>query len=395
VVLVTVESVLLDDARSTLLRRARNGSELELVFASWAIAEPLLTDGTQAIIDAAAARRGGLRGYTDVAILGFAVARGLESCAHALEDGLDWLAGRHAYPGGVPAGFEEDAIALLGIVLGARAVDRGTMIGDWLNAFLPAVQTRSTERTFEWFLRASAQTMASGGVNPELGGAAAADVRVGLRARGVEVAPVDPDEEMQSILSIRLESPVEPARAALRIAALDWLRRQAPTLLPGRATIEDVCTLLGRTSAGFMKWTWEEKPRTRGGIARQWHIDNEYHVQNLLWTILAPIFPDLRAEDATPQVGQTQPRADLGIPSLRLIIEVKFLYSDGSLPELINQISADAGLYLTADSLYSNVLAFIWDDGRRSEQHGKLVEGLRRVHGIHDVIVVPRPGAMK
>jgi len=331
----------------------------------------------------------------DVAILGLAAAGGDGSRAGALEDGLEWIAGRHAYPGGVAAGFEEDAIALLGIVVGARVVGKGAAIDTWLDTFLPGVQSRSSERTFEWCIRTATQTIARASTNQELIGSDVADVRIGLRTHGLEVVASDPDGEMQAMLLIRSPLPAEPARAALRVAALDWLRRHTPTLLPARATVGDVCTLLGRTSAGFMKWTWEEKPRTRGGTARKWHIEHEYHVQNLLWALLAPIFPDLRAEDATPQVGQTQPRADLGIPSLRLIIEVKFLYEEGSLPELINQISADAGLYLTPDSLYSEVIAFIWDDGRRSEQHAKLVEGLRRVHGIRDVIVIPRPGAMK
>lgn len=392
---MTIQPVLLDDARATLLRIANNGSELERVFASWAIDDPSIKDDVQAIIDAAASRRGGLRGYTDVAILGLAFASGDVSRGGDLEDGLEWLAGRHAYPGGVPAGFEEDAIALLGVVLGARALNKVVVIAEWLDTFLPAVQVRSTERTFEWFIRAATLAIARDSVNLESSGNDAADIRIGLRARGFEIAPPYPADEMLAILRIRSEQPAEPARAALGVAALDWLRRQAPTLLPARATIEDVCRLLGRVSAGFMKWTWEEKPRTRGGSPRKWHIDHEYHVQNLLWAMLAPIFPDLRAEDATPQVGQTQPRADLGIPSLRLIIEVKFLREGGSLSELINEISADAGLYLTADSLYSEVVAFIWDEGRRSEQHDKLIEGLRRVRGIRDVIVISRPGAMK
>jgi hypothetical protein len=186
----------------------------------------------------------------------------------------------------------------------------------------------------------------------------------------------------------------DAVRAAIRLAVLNWLRRDRPVLLPSRATVADVCNLLRRVSAGFLKWTWEEKARTRGGIARKWYVDHEYHVQNVLWLILSPIFPDLRAEDYTPQVGQTQPRADLGIPSLRLIIEVKFLRKSDTISKVINEISADSGLYLTADSIYSEVVAFVWDDARRSEQHDKLVEGLRRISGITDAVVMSRPGVM-
>ncbi len=66
-------------------------------------------------------------------------------------------------------------------------------------------------------------------------------------------------------------------------------------------------------------------PRTTSGTARQWHIDNEYHVQNLLWVLLAPIFPDLDDEQYLTKIGQKNPRADLYIPSMKLIVEVKFL----------------------------------------------------------------------
>jgi len=165
-------------------------------------------------------------------------------------------------------------------------------------------------------------------------------------------------------------------------------------MLPHRATVADVVRLVQRVPTGFAKWTWEERPRTKSGIARQWHIDNEYHVQNFLWLVLAPLFPDLKAEDYTPQVGQTQPRADLGIPSLRLIVEVKFVRVGKSFAEVIGEISADTGLYLTPTSAYSEIVAFIWDDSRRSEQHERLAAGLRDIRGISGVVVMSRPGAM-
>ena len=66
--------------------------------------------------------------------------------------------------------------------------------------------------------------------------------------------------------------------------------RAAPAVVPGRISAQDLVRLLERIPAGLRKWTWEIQPRTTNGIARQWHVDNEYHVQNLLWAVLAPIF---------------------------------------------------------------------------------------------------------
>jgi hypothetical protein len=58
---------------------------------------------------------------------------------------------------------------------------------------------------------------------------------------------------------------------------------------------------------------------------RQWHVDHEYHVQNMLWFLLAPIFPDLDDEQYLTKIGQKNPRADLYLPSMKLIVEAKFL----------------------------------------------------------------------
>ena len=52
---------------------------------------------------------------------------------------------------------------------------------------------------------------------------------------------------------------------------------------------------------------------------------NEYHVQSLLMLLLRPIFPDLKDEESVPSVGHAHPRVDFIIPSMRLVIEVKFI----------------------------------------------------------------------
>jgi hypothetical protein len=104
-------------------------------------------------------------------------------------------------------------------------------------------------------------------------------------------------------------------------------------------------------------------------------VDNEYHVQNLLWLLIAPIFPDLIDEDATPKVGPVQPRADIGIPSLRVIVEAKFMRPTDAPKDMIEQIAEDASLYLVLGSKYDSLIPFIWDDSRRTEHHGEMVRG--------------------
>ena len=91
-------------------------------------------------------------------------------------------------------------------------------------------------------------------------------------------------------------------QAVVLLAALDWIKRSRPLTDLRTLHNPDLCNVLRRIPAGFKKWTWEEKPRTKNApSARKWHVDNEYHVQNLLWLLLAPIFPDLIDEDVTPK----------------------------------------------------------------------------------------------
>jgi hypothetical protein len=160
-------------------------------------------------------------------------------------------------------------------------------------------------------------------------------------------------------------------------------------------TVADIGELLRRVPAGLKKWTWEDKPRTKTSpAARQWPVENEYHVQNMLWLILAPLFPDLIDEDSTPKVGPVQPRADIGVPSLRLIVEAKFMRADDPPKKMVEQIAEDASLYLVAGSNYNRMIPFIWDDSRRTEHHEEIIRGLRQIAGVADAIIVPRPGCM-
>jgi hypothetical protein len=111
--------------------------------------------------------------------------------------------------------------------------------------------------------------------------------------------------------------------------------------------------------------------------------------------LLSPIFPDLKNEEYFPSLGQKQPRTDLFIPSLKLIIEVKFIYPTTTFQDIIGEIAEDTGLYLAKGSDYTGIVAFVWDDTRRTEQHSLLIRGLTTLDGVIDAVVVPRPGVME
>jgi hypothetical protein len=102
-------------------------------------------------------------------------------------------------------------------------------------------------------------------------------------------------------------------------------------------------------------------------------------------------------EENMPSIGHKKPRADLGIPSLRTIVEVKFLRDRGQrgFAKIIDEIAADASLYLSRTSDYDNIIAFVWDDCAQTEQHHELKSGIEQIKGISAAIVLPRPSSMQ
>lgn len=164
-------------------------------------------------------------------------------------------------------------------------------------------------------------------------------------------------------------------------------------------TIEQVGELLRRIPAALKRWPWEDKAKTqhRDVTTQRWDIQHEYHVQSLIWAVLRPVFPGLEDEENLPSVGHKHPRADLLVPALRLVIEVKYLReaTQAARANVIEEIAADTAIYRTSNSGYDSIIAFIWDATRSNHHHAELEAGLRTLNGIVDIVIVSRPGDWK
>lgn len=402
-------TILIDDARQALLREiapVAGQKDLHEAFAAWLVPGAVAGLGIDGAAEVAANASGAERHSYHVAVLGLAAqVRGLgEKEKQALVSGLNWMVNREPVVGGTPMGFCMDAVALSALILGAKSVGDDSVWGktcEWVRRCRDAtVGGQGLGVWQEWLVgTVGAHTglawARKAGECPE-----AAEVRVALRSRSIgagDPAAVIEADESEVLGIIRKQSPAgfSAPRAAIRLAALDWIRRARPVCDLRAVTVADVPAILRRVTSALKKWTWEDKPRTKTSpAARQWHVDNEYHVQNLLWLLLAPLFPDLIDEDATPKVGPVQPRADIGIPSLRLIVEAKFMRADDPPKKMVEQIAEDASLYLVPGSKYDRLIPFIWDDSRRTEHHEEMIRGLRQITGVVDAIIVPRPGTM-
>ena len=125
-------------------------------------------------------------------------------------------------------------------------------------------------------------------------------------------------------------------------------------------------------------------------------MENEYHVQNLLYVLLAPVFNDIADEVYLQPVGQKTPRVDLYLPSLHTIIEVKYRKDvKKSFQTLIGEIAEDASLY-RADAKYKDarIVSFLWDCTRATQEHTKFKEGVLKIDGLNGRVVVSAPSTM-
>lgn len=190
---------------------------------------------------------------------------------------------------------------------------------------------------------------------------------------------------------------VSTALLSLLIYVFDQVSLDVAVVPPNGWSLDDLLDFLEHIPVGLKRWTWESAGRTRGSDPVKWQIENEYHVQNLLYVLLAPIFNDMADEVNLQPVGQKNPRIDLYLPSLHTIIEVKYRKDvKKSFPTLIGEIAEDASLY-HADTRYKNakIVSFLWDCTRSTQEHAKFKEGVLKIGGIDGCIVINAPSTME
>lgn len=186
------------------------------------------------------------------------------------------------------------------------------------------------------------------------------------------------------------------ALLSLMVYVFDQVNQDVAVVPPKGWSLDELLGFLEHIPVGLKRWTWEDAGRTRGAEPVKWRVENEYHVQNLLYVLLAPIFNDMADEVYLQPVGQKTPRVDLYLPSLHTIIEVKYRKDvKKSFQALIGEIAEDASLY-RADAKYKDawIVGFLWDCTRATQEHAKFKEGVLKIDGINGCVVVSAPSTM-
>jgi hypothetical protein len=397
---------LIGDAEAILRReveKLRGGTSLDRLLAGWLLPSTYGSEANAVVQSVVsqwrAAKQGGTpRSYQLVGALALAASLNSEDseCGNAFNDGLDWAMGASTEVDGTPVGLAADPAAVLAVVTALlRTGDqpRQARMRSWLTSVIEKFEARlgQWERAQ---LHVAAHLLGEKRHPPMELDSLFCVTRVAVAPHGEPVPPNDSRTIVAAVLEHYAQ--VDAIGAALLLASLQ--RTKATVVQSIRAdvtTVDDVLALLRGVQRSLRDWTWEEKSRTKTSLPRQWHIDHEYHVQNLLWAVLAPAFPDLTSEDYSRKVGFTQPRADLVIPSLKLVIEAKFARASDSLKETQRQLAQDAAMYFPKGSSCEQMIAFVWDDDARTEEHDTFTKGLEQLDHVAGVVVVNRPAKMR
>ncbi|WP_169543597.1 PD-(D/E)XK nuclease domain-containing protein [Sneathiella aquimaris] len=337
------------------------------------------------------------RPYVNVAAIGYALAGKIydNDLVQLFISETTQLSGRTFFGRGRTLRFEIDGIALFGVALGFSEIAATSDQTEWLLNLLnlSANVLKSDDQQLALVLAATAILE-----KEDFATVPNVELRVALSsACGFVVKEEDKQLAWQSIIET-VSSNANGIQLSTAKAVFDFSVSALASLSVTGSGVNELSNLLGNLSAGMSHWTFENTPRVKNRPTRKWHIDNEYHVQNLLWAILKPIFPDLVDEEALPKIGHKSTRYDLGIPSLQTIIEVKFMRRSGqaACTKIIDELAADTALYFnkSSETGYKRMIAFIWDECRQTEEYDMIKRGLESLNGLEKAIILPRPERM-
>lgn len=308
-------------------------------------------------------------------------------------EGIEWLQKRRFFVPGRPMSLEADPLACVALAIGIRV--RG------LNAaarWMIDIAQKASDQEQDPYRIALFRLARAIAAEDDASWSTVAPVISVACARRLKRRPT-PDEHRRAFEQVMSPAGIDPERAIFHKAALTSIFEVEATIDLVRPTIDQVGELLKGIPAALKRWPWEDKAKTqhRDVAAQRWDIQHEYHVQSLVWAVLRPVFPGLEDEENLPSLGPKHPRADILIPGLRLVIEIKYLReaTQAARARIIEEIAADSSMYRTANSGYEAIIAFIWDNTASTNHHAEIEAGIRQLPGIADVVIVSRPGVWR
>ncbi len=100
--------------------------------------------------------------------------------------------------------------------------------------------------------------------------------------------------------------------------------------------------------------------KSRREKVRTFEMNSEAPVQDLLFVMLKPVFPDLTFEDPSAKSAASYAIKDLYIPSLKLVLEAKYIGSRGDVKLIEKQLADDIWKY-SSNLDCEELIFFIYD----------------------------------
>lgn len=98
----------------------------------------------------------------------------------------------------------------------------------------------------------------------------------------------------------------------------------------------------------------------RDGERPDYEITCEQDVQDLLFAVMKPIFPDARDEEYTKKHGNKSKRVDFSIPEISTVIEAKYVRNASHANNISDELKVDVESYHTHPDC-DDLIAVIWD----------------------------------
>lgn len=149
--------------------------------------------------------------------------------------------------------------------------------------------------------------------------------------------------------------------------------------------------ILLKFESAMKRWRYDDES-ARNPI--KWPIENEKEIQDILWLMLKPFFDDLVDEQFLPKLGHSSYKPDFALPSLRILLEVKFVKKRGDFKKIEKEIMEDSVGYLTKTKDYDKIIVFIYDNSCSVQEHDETRRDLIKINGIEDVIIVSKPSQL-
>ena len=334
-----------------------------------------------------------------VAALGYTVATtGCVRYACELEEGLARATNRAPASGGRAAAIY-DLTVIIGLILGAKILlNKRPEFQSWCNNILDHLEaTNSSQREEPLFSYARYLIdQHKRQIEPELSSSifqrASADWWC---RRQLNLFPVSVElltQLRKSLVEDALASTLEDI--SVQQATFLWLALKHATMDVGNEALQtpnSVTRILLHFETAMKRWRWDSASLQR---PIQWTIQGEREIQDVLWLILRPYFEDLEDEETLPRFGHSTYRADFGIPSLGLLIEVKYARQASDFKNIEKEVLEDLVPYLRTPERYNKLLVFIYDASASVQAHETTRRALKSVPEITDVIVVSRPSQL-